>query len=155
MASLTLTTLSTLRMAAGVGLLAAPRLTTIAFLVPYASSASLITRMGGVRDFVLGALLFTANRNRSASASIISSPSDEGVVKPDTEPLLGGVRNGEMGEVRRALMAGMLVDAVDIVSCLVCMGEGTLPLEGMGIAGGGAVVFLGLGAWGLRAVGRG
>lgn len=48
-------------------------------------------------------------------------------------------------ELHRALMMGILVDAVDIMSCAVAYGEGSLPIEAVGLVAGGAALALGLG----------
>jgi hypothetical protein len=131
-----LKTFAVLRMATGISLLALPRLTSATFLVPYASSSSWITRFGGVRDFAIGALLYSSRPP--------STPPSNG--KPGSNGGEGGV---DSRELRRALMMGILVDAVDIMSCAVAYGEGSLPIEAVGLVAGGAALALGLGVWGL------
>lgn len=80
--------------------------------------------MVGARDGVLGELLLTAE-DKSA---------------PE-----GGRR-----EMRRALWAGIAADAIDIGSLAYAVAKGHVGKPTGGLFGAGAVVFIGLGAWGLR-----
>jgi hypothetical protein len=78
--------------------------------------------MFGIRDAVLGALLYTAD-NPAA--------------------------------VRRALIAGAVVDGIDAMACVYGVVNGDIEMLGADLVGGGALVFLAMGFWGLRGLGRG
>jgi hypothetical protein len=73
--------------------------------------------MFGIRDAVLGGLLYTAST-----------------------PLA----------VRRALIAGMVVDGIDILIAAYGVWNGDLDALAADLVGGGAVVFLGMAAFALR-----
>ncbi len=59
-------------------------------------------------------------------------------------------------EARRgALFAANLINAIDIVSCIVCYSQGTLSDKALLLGAGGAAALLGLGLLGLRWVVQG
>lgn len=89
-------------------------------LAPAPGSTLLATRMFGVRDAVLGGLLYTAD-NPAA--------------------------------VRRALIAGAVVDGIDALSCVYGVLNGDIEMLAADLVGGGAVVFMVMGLWGLRRAG--
>jgi hypothetical protein len=151
MSSLSLKTLSTLRMLTGLALLTVPRLAATAFFVPYQPSLALYSRLTGIRDFAVGALLYTAIPTTQEQRQKNNANHDDN--DAPGKPLLGGeiTVNGEgMHEVKRALMAGIVVDAVDVVSIMACFAEGNLDIKGVGMAGGGAALFCIWGIWCLR-----
>ena len=80
--------------------------------------------MVGARDVVLGELPLTAEDKNA----------------PD-----GGRR-----EMRRKVWTGMAVDAIDIGSLAYAVAKGHVGKPTWGLFSAGAVVFIGLGAWGLR-----
>lgn len=117
-------TLAILRIGVGAASLFAPRWTFGLFQYAVPQTSSSIVRLYGVRDAILGDLLYTAE--------------DKSV--PD-----GGRR-----EMRRALWGNIAADAVDICSIGFAVATGSLGrLPGVLIAGG-AAVGVGLGALGLR-----
>lgn len=117
----------------GIALLGLPQSTARMCLLPAAASSSLILRLAGSRDFALGALLWSA----SASAP----PSTSASADSGKDSILG---------LRQALIAGALVDAIDLVSVGACFADGSLALESAVLVGAGAALFLGLGLVGLR-----
>ena len=113
-ASLTVKTLSILKVGFGISCLAAPTLVSKVFMIP---GGNILFRLVGSRDLVVGGLLWTSN-----SAE----------------------------EKKRALMINALIDGIDIVSCGVCLLEGSMDLVPAAAAAGGAALFLGLALLGLR-----
>jgi hypothetical protein len=130
MASQFITFLATARIAFGsLSFLApAPTLSLFRLLPPSAplslpsptGTALLATRMFGVRDAVLGGLLYTAD-----------SPA----------------------AVRRALVAGAVVDGIDVLGCVWAVWNGDVEMLAADLVGGGALVFFAMGLWGLRRAG--
>ena len=146
------TLLSTLRAAVGTSLLLSPSLTAKAFFLPTltysAAGTTLVTRLAGSRDLVLGlGTLYvvrrarrTFSKNGGERAALLESES-ESIAKEAHGAGFDG------GAVRAVLYANVAVDAVDVLSCVYCLlGEG-LGVEPLGMVGGGAVLFLGLGVW--------
>jgi hypothetical protein len=76
--------------------------------------------MFGIRDAVLGGLLYTAD-NPAA--------------------------------VRRALIAGAVVDGIDALSCVYSVLNGDVEMLAADLVGGGALIFFVMGLWGLRKTG--
>jgi hypothetical protein len=116
--------LSYFRIATGAACLIAPQFTCALFRYNVPVGSALLVRMVGARDAVLGELLLTAE-DRSA---------------PD-----GGRR-----EMRRAIWTGIAADAVDIGSLAYAVAKGHAGKPTGALFGAGAVVFMGLGAMGLR-----
>lgn len=54
--------------------------------------------------------------------------------------------------MRTLLYFGLLIDAIDVVSSTVCIGEGSMGGKAIWLVGVGAVAFAGLGVVGLRAM---
>lgn len=117
-------TLSYMRIAAGAACLIAPQFTCALFKYNVPVGSALLVRMVGARDGVLGELLLTAQ---------------------DKDASDGGRR-----EMRRAIWTGMAADAIDIGSLVYAVAKGHALKSSGGLFGAGAVVFMGLGAWGLR-----
>lgn len=117
-------TLAYMRIATGAACLVAPQFTCALFRLNIPVGSALLVRMIGARDGVLGELLLTAE-DRNA---------------PD-----GGRR-----ELRRAIWAGMAADAIDIGSLVYAVAKGHVGKPTGGLFGAGAIVFMGLGAWGLK-----
>jgi hypothetical protein len=115
-----ITILSSLRMGFGFFSLLAPSTTLSLFQMPVHSSALVTTRLFGVRDAVLGGLLWTAD-----------SPA----------------------AVRRALIAGVIVDGIDALGAVYGLWQGDLDMLATDLVGGGAIVFLAMGLYGLRSRG--
>jgi hypothetical protein len=116
--------LSYMRIATGAACLVAPQFTCALFRYNVPVGSALLVRMVGARDGVMGELLLTA-QDKDA---------------PD-----GGRR-----EMRRAIWTGMAADAIDIGSLAYAVSKGHALKSTGGLFGAGAVVFMGLGAWGLR-----
>jgi hypothetical protein len=116
--------LSYMRIATGAACLVAPQFTCALFKYNVPIGSVLLVRMVGARDGALGELLLTA-QDKDA---------------PD-----GGRR-----EMRRAIWTGMAVDVIDIGSLAYAVAKGHALKSTGGLFGAGAVVFMGLGAWGLR-----
>lgn len=81
-------------------------------------SSNFLSCIAGVRDFAFTALLYTGAR---PTASNSASSKDN---SPGLGSLLGSDvdvkgKDSDFGEIKKALMAGMGIDAVDIVSCFV------------------------------------
>ncbi|KAJ4991999.1 hypothetical protein SVAN01_02594 [Stagonosporopsis vannaccii] len=116
--------LSYMRIATGAAVLVAPQFTCALFKYNVPVGSALLVRMVGARDGVLGELLLTAEDKNA----------------PD-----GGRR-----EIRRALWTGIAADAIDIGSLAYAVAKGHVGKPTGGLFGAGAVVFIGLGALGLR-----
>lgn len=116
--------LSYARIATGAACLVAPQLTCALFKYNVPVGSALLVRMVGARDGVLGELLLTAEDKDA----------------PD-----GGRR-----EMKRAIWAGIAADAIDMGSLAYAVAKGHVGKPVGGLFGAGAVVFVGLGAWGLR-----
>lgn len=148
-----ITILSTLRMGVGLALLAVPSLTGQAFLLAQPPVAStIITRLAGSRDLILGALtLHLARGSRSQTKGQSAKPRPDHAVPSspllDAEgaSLLHSASNSGDSVMRAVLAANIAVDAIDILSCLWCYGEGNLSLGPTLLIGGGVTTFLGLG----------
>jgi hypothetical protein len=138
------TLFSIARMTLGLGLLAIPKPVAHVFLVPFTREATIACRMAGARDLVLGALLYASRPRRSTA--LINKTAD-----PAEHPLLSESSQSQeqigQDHTKRALIAGMVVDGTDVLSVLWCYLEGTLPIEAVATLGGGACLFLGLGAY--------
>ncbi|KAF2262691.1 hypothetical protein CC78DRAFT_605740 [Lojkania enalia] len=116
--------LSILRIAVGASCIIAPRWSCALFQFPIPAAYSVMPRIFGVRDLILGELLITAENKES----------------PD-----GGRR-----EIKRALWANIGADVVDVGSVLFGLATGTVGRAPAAIFGGGAAAFVILGVLGLR-----
>ena len=110
--------------AAGAGCLVAPQFTCALFKWNVPVGSTLLVRMVGARDGVLGGLLLTAEDKNA----------------PD-----GGRR-----ELRRAIWTGMAANTIDMGCLAYAVAKGHVGVSTGGLFGAGFVVFMGLGAWGLR-----
>lgn len=117
-------TLSILRIATGAACLAAPRFTCALFSYNIPVGSSLLVRMVGGREAVLGDLLLTGEDKHA--------------------------HDGGRREMRRAIWSGMAVDVVDVGSLVYAVAKGHVGKATGGLFGAGALFFIGLGAWGLR-----
>ena len=112
--------LASMRVGFGAFSFLAPSTTLSLFQMPISSSALVATRMFGVRDAVLGGLLWTAE-----------SPAS----------------------VRRALIAGAVVDGIDALAAAYGLWQGDMDMLATDLVGGGAIVFFAMGLYGLRSRG--
>jgi hypothetical protein len=117
----TITLLGGLRAIAGAAIVLAPVTMCKIFAIPLSGSAIPIARLVGIRDLVLGELLFTADNG-------------------------GDSRR----EVKRAFIAGAASDAVDIGITVSALAMGQFSRMGAGLFGGGAAAFLVMGLYGLK-----
>ncbi|ERF68311.1 hypothetical protein EPUS_02767 [Endocarpon pusillum Z07020] len=115
--SFPVTTLSLLRTAVGLSSLILPAQTSRLFYIP-PSDSSILARLFGSRDLVLGLYLYLSRTDDSKTR-------------------------------RTALLLGMTVDAIDVLSTVACVLQGELGWEAATAAGGGAIAAIGLGWWGL------
>ncbi|KAJ5812288.1 hypothetical protein N7474_008589 [Penicillium riverlandense] len=100
---------------------------------PLDTASTLVMRLFGIRDALLAAALWVTMRDESKSLSVSA---------------LGETRRS----VRRVLSGGVVVDLVDAVSVFATVaGHGMLTSQAVGVFGGGAVLYMGLGAAGLNA----
>ena len=136
------TLLSISRMAVGLGFMAIPRQLASLFIIPFSPEAAIGCKMAGARDFVLGALLYTCgSQDSTALTSKTTSPTERfGLSGKDQSQAQRG-----WNSTQRALMSGVVVDGLDILSVLWCYLDGTLPAEAAATLGGGASLLLGLG----------
>ena len=87
-----------------------------------------MSRLFGIRDLVLGAILLKAAMTRSSpSASTLDSI-------------------GHQAALKQALQIGAIIDAVDVGSSIIGIADGTLLGPAIGLVGGGAAFFCAL-AW--------
>ncbi|MBE7182120.1 MAG: hypothetical protein INR71_13115 [Terriglobus roseus] len=171
MATTTAYILSLIRITTGIGFIALPQFTCTTFLVPQASASAAIlaTRLAGARELAVGELLWYALRRHrtgganlsSTSTSASASTESNGSASGEQSQLLPGeaaTRKGLRGSVeaeapRRenmvayALVAGMAIDVIDVLSCLVCLAEGSLPLEPALLVGSIGCAAFGVGAY--------
>ena len=116
--------LSYMRIATGAACLIAPQFTCALFRYNIPAGSALLVRMVGARDGVLGELLLTAEDKNAP---------DEG-----------------RREMSRAIWTGIAADAIDIGSLAYAVAKGHAAKSTGALFGAGAVVFIGLGAMGLR-----
>ena len=114
------TLLAALRIAVGGSTLVLPLQASALFGVPMAPENKIMARLFGIRDLVLGVLLWTSR--------------------------------GESEILRRAMWAGLVIDAVDVCSCAFGVLDGTVRNRAILSVGAGALSFVGLALLGLRSI---
>ena len=133
----TLRTLSVLRLVAGTAALLAPTTTGKLFLIPTIAPRSMAAyqlRLFGIRDAVIGGMLYCA-------------------LPKGTEQVEEWKESGRgRMELRRAVWANVVTDAVDIVVTGLAMANGGIGRAGGLCVGGAAVGFLVMGLVGLGTV---
>jgi hypothetical protein len=122
--STTIKALAVLRIGLGAACLFAPRWTFALFQFPIPQASGTVVRLFGVRDAILGELLYTAE--------------DRNV--PDK-----GRR-----EMRRALWSNVAADAVDICCVGFAVSTGNMRMLPAALLIGGAAMGVGMGTIGLR-----
>lgn len=130
--------LATSRMAVGLGFLTIPSHLATLFTMPFSPEATIGCRMAGSRDIILGALLYACCSRSPTSGSTAVGKEKNG----DKRELQSG-----WTDTQRALLAGIVVDALDVLTCLWCYCEGTLPLSSALLLGGGAALFCDIGGY--------
>ncbi|KAL4862805.1 hypothetical protein BDV12DRAFT_178362 [Aspergillus spectabilis] len=124
------------RIAVGLGFLTIPRPFATLISMPFSPVAAIGCRMAGGRDIVLGVLLYTSLSGSGPSSA--ASSTDQKKTAPD--------QSGSRA-LQRALLAGIVTDALDVACCLWCYADGTLPATPALLLAGGAALFLDLGAY--------
>lgn len=161
MAAIAAYVLSLIRIGTGFAFLALPQFSCATFLVPQAAApaAILATRLAGSRELAVGELQWYALRRHRAGRATFVDPASSSDAAAEHSQLLPREAAGAKGlsasaeaprrenMVGYALMAGMAIDAIDVVSCLVCYAEGNLPLEPALLVGGVGCVAFGVGAY--------
>jgi hypothetical protein len=141
-----ITTLSSLRALAGFSCILAPTFTGTLFRlpIPATSTNAVLLRLFGVRDAVIGELLWTV---RPAAASVAGErtkiAADEGAGSAATA-------RAERKELKRILWANVATDGLDLVCVAVALGRGALGRPAAACVGGGAATFLVMGLMALR-----
>ncbi|KAL2836928.1 hypothetical protein BJY01DRAFT_238064 [Aspergillus pseudoustus] len=130
------------RMAIGLGFLTAPHTSATLFRIPFTTGAAIAWRMVGTRDIIIGALLYTARRSAASDPKVTDS-SDHG--KTASSPHKRD--NRAWSFTQRALLAGVVCDAVDVLTCLWCYLDGSLPLTPALLFGAGASLAVDLGVY--------
>lgn len=129
------------RMALGLAFLCLPKHVAAACRIPYIPEAAIAGRMTGARDFAIGLLLYNCRPR-------LTNP--KRIEPRENATLCNNAYSGarlSWNDTQRALISGMIVDGIDVLSVLWCYLEGNLPTVGIRTVGGPAVVFLGLGVF--------
>lgn len=174
MSSAIIKTISVVRMAAGVSSLIVPRQIGPLFGLAMSPEASMLARMFGARDFVVGAYLWKTVREwdgspaqqRQGEAGVRdgllsrNTPSGQGsgvAAKTDGVPRFAQEQEHvvPMATVRHnnvatALWLGVACDAVDILSATVCLLERNISDLAFLELGGAALVLTAAGLWQLK-----
>lgn len=180
MSSPLIKTLSVLRMIIGSSSLLLPRQIGPVFGVPISPDGTIIARLLGIREFVLGAYLWKANRDRNTllaqgtgnGISKNNGTAQERLLKPKPSSIAtsqaspsistsSGGPNTRINDMQTmeiihrskltiALWLGVIVDCVDVFSCIACILEGNLSDLAKVSFGVGAVAFAAIGAQQLR-----
>jgi hypothetical protein len=126
--------LSLSRFAVGTSCLIFPATAFTAFLLPPPGSHTTIARLFGARDAVLGAYLWYASRT------------SHGVISTSPVKAVDIDREKRKWRLKEALLLGIIVDSIDVMSSAACVLEGNLEPRQWPLIGGGAVLFVFL-AW--------
>ncbi|KAL4878127.1 hypothetical protein BJY04DRAFT_221484 [Aspergillus karnatakaensis] len=126
--------LSLSRITVGVGFLTIPQHFATLFSMPFTPEAAIGCRMAGGRDIVLGSLLYLAQ----------SSPKSSSTAVDEKKTATNLIRSNA---VRTALLAGIVCDALDVLCCIWCYADGSLPGKPAVLLGGGAGLLLDLGLY--------
>lgn len=138
----TLTTLSTLRMASGAFFFASPELAAKTFSMPAAKPVAIVARMVGARDLAVGALLHTCRRgNNSQVLSCNAEARPNNLVSASALLRFFSILTNNK-ELRRALLATIVIDALDSLGYLWCYWEGNLSVDDLKVLTGGALLLL-------------
>ncbi|KAK5057470.1 hypothetical protein LTR84_011470 [Exophiala bonariae] len=184
MSTIFLKTISVLRMAAGVSTLIVPHRVGPLFGLTIGPDASVVARLFGSRDFILGAYLYKTVREwdgsrgndpfgQGARDSLLSQSAtsvreSDGAIsatgKADGIPRFAGLGQGlnktvsvstvRSDNVATALWLGAACDAIDVVSGAVCFLEGGISNIAAGELVGGAAIFVMAALWQLNVLQR-
>ena len=139
------------RIGVGIALLTVPAAAASTFLIPVAPAAILGIRLAGARDLAIGSLLFHTSRRqtsqiaeKSSADSSIDDNNQYTTPLLDVDPRIVQAQHDSM--IKAVLATGIMIDAVDMLSCAVCFAEGNLPGDAALLVGGlaGGAVGLGL-----------
>lgn len=133
-ASLSIYTISITRVVAGSLMLLTPQLGSQIFGIRLAPESDVVGRLFGVRDLVLGGLLWGARANLA-----------KGMLKSNSVMVRDARR-----DLRNLLMVGMGIDLVDILSSAASVASGDMKGRAISLVGGGAAECIGLAALALR-----
>lgn len=115
-------------------MLLTPQLGSKIFGIPLAPESDVVGRLFGVRDFVMGALLWIARSNLAHN-----------LLKSDSVLFRDATR-----DLSRVLWVGIVVDSVDVCSCVVSILSGEMKGRAIPLVAGGAAAFIGLASLALR-----
>ncbi|KAF3394516.1 hypothetical protein F1880_005563 [Penicillium rolfsii] len=110
---------------AGGIMLLAPQIGGQFFGIPFAPEANVVARLFGIRDLTLGFLLRRFSLDFSSALS-----------KSDT-----ALANQSGRDLKRILFVGMIIDSVDVVSCLISAWNGEIAGKAMFWGPCGAGIF--------------
>ncbi|QKX54945.1 uncharacterized protein TRUGW13939_02035 [Talaromyces rugulosus] len=137
----TVQALAWLRVVAGGAALVAPCFTAKLFFLPGVTPGSLASyqlRLFGIRDAMIGELLYSVRPKFPSTASPASQTESD--------------RERDRKELRRMLWANFATDALDIVVTGAALATGIIPRSPAFALGGGAIVFLLMDLVGLKAI---
>lgn len=184
MSSPAIKTFSILRMFVGTTSLLFPRQFGPVFGVSISPEGTIIARLLGIREFVVGAYLWKANQDRNAylakdtrvrKAETNGTAQERLLNSKPSEIATGRANNGVAASGRglnvglddtqtidsvlrdklnAALWLNVIIDCVDVFSSIACMLEGTMSDLAKVSFGGGAVLFAAIGIAQLRILGR-
>jgi len=184
MSSLSLKTLSTLRMLVGSSILILPRQIGPVFGIHISPEATIIARLFGIRDFVLGAYLWKAVRDwakvrgrgtHTTSRSLATEIQQRPLIPKDSTTPIGQADRGtgishldssdpsaqiqtittiRHNNLCTALWLGLVCDGVDVASSIVCTIEGNLSDMAKIGVGAGAALFTAIAAQQLHRLKR-
>jgi hypothetical protein len=113
------------------------------FGVPLTLETTIVSRLFGGRDLVLGALLWSA---RASAASVASASASTSIASKLSDV---ASKRDITAKLRRALFFSIATDLIDVCSCVIGALDGrVISGRAMGFLGGGAVslaAFAGLG----------
>ncbi|GAM89847.1 hypothetical protein ANO11243_078860 [Dothideomycetidae sp. 11243] len=118
------------RVAVGLSCLIAPRFASSLYGIDAIPASNIVFRLFGVRDAVLGALLWQVQRNAAKVGADAHCAQ----------------------RVKNLLYIGVFIDVVDVISSAVCLAEGNLSDRTTWMIGAGAVSFASLGGLGLMSL---
>jgi hypothetical protein len=109
-----------------------PTLSARIFRLSIDNDGIIITRLFGIRDLVLGAILLKAAPARWSPSALTSDPI------------------GHQAALKQVLQIGAIIDAVDVCSSTIGVADGSLVGPAVGLVGGGAAFFCVLAWIGIR-----
>jgi hypothetical protein len=152
LATASISTVSVIRILVRCSILVSPEHSADFFGVPLTPETTIVGRLFGGRDLVLGALLWSARASAASAASASAASASAASASASTSiasKLFDVASKRDMtAELRRALFFSIATDLIDVCSCVVGDLDGGVSGRAMGFLGGGAVslaAFAGLG----------